>query len=406
MADLYPDYAALAAAETEGVDYSRTAVIPTGTTWASVAIHGGGIEAGSGEIAKEVAGTRMRFYEFAGLKTSGNVDLHITSTNFDEPTALGLIAASRRCLSFHGYTGTDGVPETAIGGLDTELVSRISLALRGAGFAVVDAPSEIAGTNPLNICNSTLSGAGVQLELSRSQRAAFFPGGDLSRAMRDSGQRTDAFYAYAAAVQSIFSGYGVVAQNSINVSRYCLIPAPAANVDMVATVATDKLATGGSHFLNLVARYADASNSYLARLEFTATATVALTVRRRLAGTETSLGGGTVAGLTHVAGRRFRIRLQVTGTALRAKVWLDGRPQPAAWNVDVTDSNLTAAGQLGMRSILSTSNTNVLPVVASWGDFLLAGPQRFEVTRAVNGIVKPHDAGADLRLAHPAIVAL
>lgn len=406
MADLYPDYATLAASEVEGVDYSRTAVIPTDATWASIAIHGGGIEAGSGEIAEEVASSRMRFYEFAGLKTSGNVDLHITSTNFDEPTALGLVGSSIRCLSFHGYTGSAGIPETALGGLDSELVSRITIALRGAGFAVVDAPSEIAGTDPDNICNSTLSGMGVQLELSRAQREAFFPGGDLSRAMRDSGQRTDTFYAYAAAVASAYSGYGVVSQGSVNVSRYTLIPAPAANVDMVATVATDKLAVGGSHFLNLVARYADTSNSYLARLEFTATATVALTVRRRLAGTETSLGGGTVTGLTHAANARFRIRFQAAGTALRAKVWLDGQPEPAAWNVDVTDSSLTAAGQIGMRSILSTSNTNTLPVTARWGDFLLAGPQRFEVTRSVNGIVKPHLSGTPVRLAQPTIVAL
>lgn len=48
MADLYATYAALAAAEVEGVGYSRTAVAPAGATWSSIAIHGGGIETGSG----------------------------------------------------------------------------------------------------------------------------------------------------------------------------------------------------------------------------------------------------------------------------------------------------------------------------------------------------------------------
>lgn len=406
MADLYPSYAALAAAEVEGVDYTRTAVTPTGATWASVAIHGGGIEAGSGEMAKEVAGSRMRYFEFAGLKTSGNVDLHLTSTVYDEPLGVALVAGSRRCLSFHGYTGTTGIAETAVGGLDAALVSRVNTALRTAGFAVVDAPSEIAGTDPLNICNENLSGAGVQLEMSRAQRAAFFPGGDLSRAMRDSGQRTPAFYAYARAIQSVYAGYGVVAQNSINVSRYTLLPAPAADVDLAATVATDRVVTGGSHFLSLVARYADTSNVYLARLEFSTTATVALTVRRRLTGTETSLGGGTVTGLAHAPGVRFRIRFQVTGTALRAKTWLDGQPEPAAWAVEVTDSSLTAAGQIGTRCILSTANTNSLPVIATWGDFLLDGPQQATVTRSVNSIVKPHPSGTPVSLARPAVVAL
>lgn len=406
MADKYASYAALAAAEVEGVDYTRTSVIPTGATWASIAIHGGSIEPGSGEMAKEVAGTRMRFFEFAGIKSSNNTDLHLTSTVYDEPTGVALVAASRRCLSFHGYTGEAGRAETAIGGLDTALVASVSRALRARGFNVIDAPSEIAGTNPANICNKTTTAAGVQLELSRAQRAAWFPNGDLSRPMRDSGQRTPTFYAYAAAVASVYGGYGVVAQNSINVSRYTLLPAPAADLDLTATVATDRVVTGGSHFLNLVARYADTSNSYLARLEFTTTATVALTVRRRLAGTETSLGGGTVAGLAHAPNVRFRVRFQVTGSALRARAWLDGQPEPAAWNAEASDTSLTTAGQIGMRSILSTANTNALPVIATWGDFLVAGPQRFTVTRAVNGITKPHSAGADLRLAQPTIVAL
>lgn len=32
--------------------------------------------------------------------------------------------------------------------------------------------------------------------------------------------------------------------------------------------------------------------------------------------------------------------------------------------------------------------------------------QPFTVIRSTNGIVKPHQAGTDVRLAHPAIVAL
>jgi phage replication-related protein YjqB (UPF0714/DUF867 family) len=404
VADLYANYAALAAAETEGVDYTRTAVIPTGATWCSVAIHGGGIEAGSGEIAKEVAGSTMRFYEFAGLKTSGNVDLHLTSTVFDEPTAVGLIAASRRCLSFHGYAGETSVPDTAVGGLDTVLVNRITMALRGAGFAVVNAPSEIAGTDPDNICNSTTTGAGVQLELSRAQREAFFPGGDLSQAMRVSGQRTDAFHAYAAAVQSAYRGHALVSQTSVNVSRYCLIPAPSPDIGFTATVATDKLAAGGGQFLHLVARYLNTSNSYLARLDFTTAQAVILTLRKRVAGTETLLVQHTT-GLTHAAGRRFRIRFQLAGTTLRAKAWYASQAEPEAWQLETTDTSLTAAGQMGMRSLLSTASTTLLPVTASWGD-LATGRQEFTVVRSVNGIVKPHAAGTPVSLARKSIVRL
>lgn len=406
MADLYASYAALAAAETEGVDYSRTSATPTGATWAAIAIHGGGIEAGSGEMARELADSGMRYYEFAGLKSSGNTDLHITSTVFDEPIGVALVAGSARCLSFHGYAGTAGVAETAVGGLDDDLVDRVTQALTDAGFAVITAGSEISGTDPDNICNETSTGAGVQLEMSRAQREAFFPGGDVSRAMRDSGQRTDPFYRYAAALRSVHTGHGLVRQGSVNASRYALITAPSADLDLTATVATDALAAGGSHFLALVGRYADASNSYLARLEFTTTQTVALTIRRRLAGTETSLGGGTVTGLTHAAGRQFAVRLQISGGTLRAKVWLASQGEPMFWTIEATDTSLTAAGQLGIRCILSTANTNTLPVTASWGDVRIVSPQLLVVERGINGISKPLTAGAVIDLADPDVWGL
>ncbi|MEK8108652.1 poly-gamma-glutamate hydrolase family protein [Micromonospora sp. M12] len=120
--------------------------------------------------------------------------------------ALALVTASRRTLSFHGFTGTVGVPETWIGGLDTRLRDRIQEALLRAGFNVTVAFSEIAGVDPLNICNKNARGAGVQLEMSRSQREAFFPGETTSRAVRDSGARTSAFHSYAAAILSAVAG--------------------------------------------------------------------------------------------------------------------------------------------------------------------------------------------------------
>ncbi|WP_344144360.1 poly-gamma-glutamate hydrolase family protein, partial [Polymorphospora rubra] len=206
MADLYASYAELAAAETEGVDYSRTVIPVTGATWASIAIHGGGIERGSGEMARAVGDGLMSVYEFAGLKTSGNQDLHITSTNFDEPLCTALVGASQRTLSFHGYVGTTGVATTALGGLDADLVARVRAALEDADFAVVDAPSEIAGTDPANICNQNARSAGVQLEMSRALRDSFFPGGATSAGA--AAGRLEAFWRYVRAVRSAYIGTG------------------------------------------------------------------------------------------------------------------------------------------------------------------------------------------------------
>ncbi|MFJ8146052.1 poly-gamma-glutamate hydrolase family protein [Streptomyces sp. NPDC096048] len=407
MADLYASYSELAAAETEGVDYERRSVPLARATWCSIAIHGGGIEGGSGELARAVAPGLMSHYEFAGLKNTGNGDLHVTSTNFDEPQCEAIVHTARRCLSFHGYSGTPGVAETAIGGLDEQLVAKVTQYLVAAGFTVIDAPSEIAGDNPANICNETTTGAGVQLELSRAQREAFFPGGDLSRAMRDSGQRTPAFDAYVAAVRRAYLGHGVITLGSINNSRYATVPYPSPDVDLTAAMATDKLATGGSHFLHLVARYADTNNSYLARLALNTDQSITLTLRKRVGGTETLLAtaAGT-GGLTHAAGRRFRVRFRVTGGTLRAKVWRDGGTEPDAWSVTTSDSSLSAAGAVGIRAILSVTNTNSLPVTAKFAGFQQLTPQRMHVVRSANGIVKAHAAGADVRLANPMRLAL
>ncbi|MEU8473768.1 poly-gamma-glutamate hydrolase family protein [Streptomyces hygroscopicus] len=407
MPDLYSSYTDLAAHEVEGVAYERRSVPVASATWCSIAIHGGGIEAGSGEMARYVAAGRMQHYEFAGTLPSGNSRLHVTSTHFDEPIAEGIVFNARRCLSFHGYTGAAGIPETSLGGLDTDTAARIGDALTRAGFRVVTAAQEINGSDPANIANRTLLGAGVQLEMSNALRASFFPGGDLSRAMRDSGQRTPVFYAYANAVLSAYNNQGMIAQSSINVSRWTTVPWSSPNLDIVAAMGTDKLATGGPHFLHLVGRYQDASNNYLARLACNTDQTLTLTLRKRVSGTETLLAtASNTGGLVHAPGRMFWVRLQITGSTLRARVWQDGTAEPPDWAVTTTDSSLTAAGAIGTRSILSTANTNTLPVVASYDGFQQLTPQRMTVTRSVNGIVKPHAAGAPVQLAQPAIVAL
>lgn len=205
---------------------------------------------------------------------------------------------------------------------------------------------------------------------------------------------------------SVLGGHGLISQGTINISRNAIMSAPSADIDITATVSTDKLATGGSQYVILVARWLDFNNFYSARLDFSTTQTVVLTLRRRVAGTETSLVQYT-SNLTHAAGRRFAIRFQLDGTDLRGRVWQEGTPEPPTWQLETTDSGLTAAGSMGLRGILAATNTNVLPVTADWADFLLAGDrQRMVVTRSVNGIVKAQSAGTPVELAHPAVVAL
>src|SRR5207248_1160505 len=100
MSDKYPDFETLSEHERSGVDY-RILVRRATQSFAIVAIHGGGIEAGTSELADAVAGEEFSFYAFAGLKRTNNSDLHITSTRMDEPMCLAICGVSDVVITMH-----------------------------------------------------------------------------------------------------------------------------------------------------------------------------------------------------------------------------------------------------------------------------------------------------------------
>ena len=101
MADKYPNFATLARHERSGIDY-RVLVRRARPAFDIIAPHGGGIEPGTSEIADAIAGEKYSFYAFEGLKPSGNADLHLTSTRFDEPLCLAVLGDSSLALTVHG----------------------------------------------------------------------------------------------------------------------------------------------------------------------------------------------------------------------------------------------------------------------------------------------------------------
>lgn len=193
---------------------------------------------------------------------------------------------------------------------------------------------------------------------------------------------------------------------SVNVARVSTVGPAVADFDVVASVSTSALAAGASQFVYLLARFASTTDHLAARLEFTTTATVIISIRKRVAGTETQLSTTTTA-LTHVAGTLFRLRFQGAGSSLQAKAWLASGAEPDAWDTAVIDSSITAAGTVGVRSILNTGNTNTLPITAVCDNFALTNPQMFSpATRSVNGVTKSQSAGTQVEVAQPFILSL
>ncbi len=194
----YDNFAGLEQVEREGQDYLRR-VIQRASPALILAPHGGGIEPGTTEIARAIAGEHFSLYCFEGLKRVGNEDLHIPSTAFDEPLCIGMLSQADMVIAIHGCEGLEQVVH--LGGRDEGLRTRLIAALRRAGFTAIEDDSHHAGDHPDNLCNRGRSGMGVQLEISQGLRRAMFTG--FERPGRQ--EPTGAFYRFVEAIRLVLS---------------------------------------------------------------------------------------------------------------------------------------------------------------------------------------------------------
>lgn len=189
---------------------------------AVIALHGGGIETGTSELCLAIAGYHpatllpaeartplFDYWMFEGVRTSGNTELHVTSTHCDDPVALALCGGARRAVSLHGFspekTGYPDLPKDTsvalVGGRDTAFkqILREELAAKRIDARDAAAYPDLAGESPENIVNKTISGMGAQLELSTTLRESMFRVN--SREKRKS-TTLEPFWAFSGAVRA------------------------------------------------------------------------------------------------------------------------------------------------------------------------------------------------------------
>lgn len=194
--DKYRNFTELKSSEQEGIGFCVITKIQRGAGAAIVAPHGGAIEPGTSELAIAIAGNDMNVAIFEGIKASKNAELHITSTNFDEPQCVKVVKQSTVVLALHGERNAQRV--VYIGGADYALRTTLTEALTQAGFIVrKHQDANLQGKSPKNICNRGKSRKGVQFELTRGLREQFFQ--SLSSEGRTS--QTDKFHSFVAAVR-------------------------------------------------------------------------------------------------------------------------------------------------------------------------------------------------------------
>lgn len=166
--DRYRSYSELSRSCTEGVDF-RVFTLPRSHADILVAApHGGAIEPGTSELATLVAGAEHSLYLFEGLRCAANGELHITSSQFDEPRALDMALKVRTVLTIHGCR--DLGPVAYLGGIDRDLRDRVATELRAIGIFTQSAGHRFRAESRTNICNRGALGAGVQIELSPGLR--------------------------------------------------------------------------------------------------------------------------------------------------------------------------------------------------------------------------------------------
>jgi hypothetical protein len=175
---------------------------------------------------------------------------------------------------------------------------------------------------------------------------------------------------------SVSGGAGRIAGNVAGASRVVnLNSVSVAEVDVTAVLSLDRPATGGGTYVSLVGRRQSPGNEYRAQLRFLAQGSVAVSLHRIQGWSDTMLGSVTVPGLTYAPDEQLRVRFQLEGSGLRAKLWRDGATEPDGWLIERTDTTATlqSPGAVGILHFQSSSATN-LPITLSVHDYTAYPP--------------------------------
>ncbi|MCX0246405.1 hypothetical protein [Streptomyces drozdowiczii] len=174
-----------------------------------------------------------------------------------------------------------------------------------------------------------------------------------------------------AAEFSVNGSAGIHTHTTLNTLHATTIPWDQANVTMRTRFSVSTVPTGtGGNDIHLMLRRGDASNFYSARIFTGTTGSLMISLRKFVGGVETQLVSAT-PGFTYVADAVYAARFSVQGSNLMAKVWPAASPEPAAWQVTATDTDLTGPGAVGMRTLVRAAQTNPLPITFRFDDLVV-----------------------------------
>ena len=171
--------------------------------------HGGNIEKGTTELTKAIANKgNYDYYAFNGTRNKNNSQLHVTSTNYNDPDLINRNYNKEVSISIHGAGQSQGKNTVLIGGRDEKLIQLISKELSAFKFNVQRSLGHLAGIDTNNVVNYNKKGQGVQLELTPDLRKSFFSNGDdSSKARKDEKNWTSTMDHFATAINNAIRKY-------------------------------------------------------------------------------------------------------------------------------------------------------------------------------------------------------
>jgi hypothetical protein len=224
-----------------------------------------------------------------------------------------------------------------------------------------------ASTQSIRVTDQVVVGDNFNRTTASGLGSADFVGGAWSTA---GGSASDFSTAAGTGVPPL--GVASQANTTVNVARSATIGSVVDSAQL-GLLAVPVVAVGGEIDVALYARYIDGNNHYLAELQFGTDQSVTLRVRKNVAGTFSTVGSTFTQAWSYSAGSQVWVRLVVNGPAIMARAWLYGSLEPSTWQISTTDTSLTAAGGVGFRSSLASTNTNTLPVTITLQTYSATG---------------------------------
>lgn len=162
-------------------------------------------------------------------------------------------------------------------------------------------------------------------------------------------------------------GAGTQTHTAVNDLLHASVPIDSTDQELRMRVKIPATPTGASVTTWLAGRFADTSNYYAARLDWSTTNTMTLAIVKRVAGTLSapiSVGVG-----NYGPGEYWNVALRVVGSRVLAKAWSDRDLEPSTWAIAVTDTSLTSGTRGAIISRLESGNTSTLPYIISVDEF-------------------------------------